>query len=187
MTQTPVNLVHIRPATARDADAITEVHLASMREAYRELLGADELARIDAQDRANRWREHLAGGGSTTLLAEANGRPVGFVDFGACRDDDLSGSVGEVMAVYVHPEAWGRRFGERLMREALEQLRSSDLDPVVLWIVEGNHRAIAFYERLAFAWDGAIRHHEMFGRAVTVVRLRRYSGAQTPGRLRGPD
>ena len=63
-----------------------------------------------------------------------------------------------MMAAYVHPLVWGRRFGERLMREALEQLQSSDLDPVVLWIIEGNHRAMAFYERLSFARDGAIRH-----------------------------
>jgi ribosomal protein S18 acetylase RimI-like enzyme len=129
----------------------------------------------------------LAGSGSTTLLAEADGRPVGFVDFGACRDDDLPGSVGEVMAVYVHPEAWRRRFGERLMREALEQLQSGDLDPVVLWVIEGNHRTIAFYERLGFARDGAIRHYEMYGRAIAVVRLRRYAGAQSPGQLRTPD
>jgi ribosomal protein S18 acetylase RimI-like enzyme len=166
--------MQIREATAADVEAITDVHLASMREAYRGLFPAGELARFDPHDRATRWRDHLAGGSSTTLLAEADGRPVGFVDFGVCRDEDVSpGSVGEVMAVYVRPEAWGRGVGGTLTREALDRLRVAGLGPVVLWVIEANRRAISFYERRGFVRDGAIRQREMFGTPSVVVRLRR--------------
>jgi ribosomal protein S18 acetylase RimI-like enzyme len=145
-----------------------------MRVAYRGLFSAEELARIDPLDRANRWRDHVTGGSSTTLLAETDGQPVGFVDFGVSRDEDLApGSFGEVMAVYVRPEAWGRGVGRLLTREALDRLQSDGMDPVVLWVIEANRRAVGFYERLGFVRDGAIRHREMFGTPSTVVRFRR--------------
>jgi hypothetical protein len=102
--------MQIRTASPVDAEAITDVHIASMREAYRDLLPAEELARIDPRDRADRWCDHLAGGSSITLLAEVDGRPVGFVSFGACRDEDVSPeAVGEVMAIYVRPRSGSRK------------------------------------------------------------------------------
>jgi ribosomal protein S18 acetylase RimI-like enzyme len=166
--------MQIRTASAADAEAITDVHIASMREAYRGLIAAEELARIDARDRADRWRDHLAGGSSITLLAEMDGRPAGFVDFGACRDEDVSpGAVGEVMAIYVRPDAWGLGIGEALMREAMARLRSGGWSEVVLWVIEGNRRAVGFYERLGFKPDGSVRHREMFGKPTAIVRLRR--------------
>ncbi len=98
--------VQIRKAIQADAGAIAVVHVASMREAYRTLFPAEAFARIDARDRTERWREHLAGGTSVTMLAEAGGESVGLADFGRCRDEDISpGTVGEVMAIYVHPAA----------------------------------------------------------------------------------
>jgi ribosomal protein S18 acetylase RimI-like enzyme len=164
----------IRAARAVDAEAITDVHLASMREAYGGLFGAEDLARIDARDRADRWREELTRGSSTTLLAERDGRLVGLVSFGKCRDEDLSpGTVGEVMAIYVHPDTWGLGFGKALMREALARLRSGGSAEVVLWVIEGNRRAVAFYERLGFKPDGSVRLPEMYGTPTAIVRLRR--------------
>jgi GNAT superfamily N-acetyltransferase len=179
--------MQIRTASPVDAEAITDVHIASMREAYRDLLPAEELARIDPRDRADRWCDHLAGGSSITLLAEVDGRPVGFVSFGACRDEDVSPeAVGEVMAIYVRPEAWGTGIGEALMRAALAQLRGGCSVEVVLWVIEGNPRAVRFYERLGFRPDGSVRLRELFGTPTAIVRLRRrlddsaYSGQRPP-------
>jgi ribosomal protein S18 acetylase RimI-like enzyme len=164
---------HIRKASEADAGAITDVHLASMREAYRSLLPVEALASIEAHDRIERWRERLTRGASVTLLAVSDGQTVGFVDFGICRDGDVSpGTVGEVMAIYVHPATWGRGVGSLLMRAALDRLRGDGFAEVVLWVIEGNRQAIEFYERFGFARDGSLRHPEMYGVPTTIVRLR---------------
>lgn len=164
---------HIRKASDADAGAITDVHLASMREGYRFLLPAEALAGIEGRDRIQRWRDHLARGTSVTLLAVSDGDPIGFVDFGACRDEDVSqGTVGEVTAIYVHPAAWGRGVGSLLMRTALDRLRSDGFEEVVLWMIEGNRRAIEFYERFGFTPDGSLCDREMYGVPTTIVRLR---------------
>jgi RNA 3'-terminal phosphate cyclase len=94
-----VERLRIRTASESDAEAITEVHVAAIREAYRELLPVEELARIDARDRADRWRDHLAGGSSITLLAEVDGCITGFVNLGACRDEDMSPETRRVNVV----------------------------------------------------------------------------------------
>jgi ribosomal protein S18 acetylase RimI-like enzyme len=165
--------VPTREATEADAEAITAVHLASLQEAYRTLFPAEALARIDARDRTERWREHLAGGTSITLLAEAGGELVGFASFGKCRDEDISpGTAGEVMAIYVHPAAWGQGVGSALLRQALDWLRSHGFAEVSLWVIDGNRQAIEFYERFGFARDGSLCHREMFGTPTTIIRLR---------------
>jgi ribosomal protein S18 acetylase RimI-like enzyme len=164
--------VQIRAARAADAEAITAVHIASMREAYRDLFAAEELAHIDPQERADRWRDLLTGGSSITLVGELDERLAGFVSFGPCRDEDLSPeAVGEVMAVYVDPDLWGLGFGEALMRAALARLRSDGSTEVVLWVIEENRRAIGFYERLGFKPDGSVRVREMLGKSTAIVRL----------------
>ena len=169
--------MRIRKAIEADAGAITAVHIASMREAYRTLFPAEALAQIDAHDRSERWREHLSQGTSVTMLAETGGQLVGFAAFGKCRDEDLSsGAVGEVMAIYVHPAAWRRGVGSALLREAVDRLRSDGFAEVSLWVIEANRQAIAFYERFGFVRDGSFRHREMLGIPTTIIRLRLRSG-----------
>ncbi len=83
------------------------------------------------------------------------------------------------MAIYVHPAAWGRGVGSVLLRDALERLRGDGYADVVLWVIDGNRRAIAFYERFGFVRNGSLHHREMHGITVTIVRFRLRSGATT--------
>jgi ribosomal protein S18 acetylase RimI-like enzyme len=171
--------MNIRRATEADAEAIAGVHVASMRAAYEDLFPEGALAQMDARDRAERWRQHLAGATSVTVLAEAGGRLVGFADFGSCRDEDLSpGAVGELMALYVLPDAWGSGVGSALMREALCRFRGDGFAEVVLWVIEGNRRAVRFYQRFGFVPDGSADRREMYGTPTTVVRLRFHAGVE---------
>ena len=172
--------MNIRPAIEADAEAITGVHIASMQEAYQSLFRREALAQIDTHDRTQRWREHLARATSVTVLAEADGHLVGFADFGACRDEDVSpGAVGELLAMYVRPDAWGRSVGRALMWETLERLQSDGFAEVVLWVIEENQRALDFYRRFGFIRDGSVRHRTMYGTETTVVRLHRRAGVET--------
>ena len=167
--------MQIRTASKSDAEAITEVHIAAIREAYCDLLPADELTRIDADvyDRANMWRCLLAEGYSTILVAEVNGDIAGFVNFEAWEEEETPETGGEIMAIFVRPDEWGLGIGQALMREAMARLRDRGWVEVELWVFLENRRAVDFFERLGFRMDGAARNVEWYGNPVTDVRLRR--------------
>jgi GNAT superfamily N-acetyltransferase len=52
------------------------------------------------------------------------------------------------MALYVRADVYGKGVGYRLMRAAIDEAAA------YLWVLDGNGRAIAFYERQGFRFDG---------------------------------
>lgn len=87
-----------------------------------------------------------------SLIAVEDGNVVGFVGFGAYRDEkDID--MGEIHGLYVLEEYHGKKIGFSLMNEAVEQL--FDYKTIALWVLKGNDKAIRFYERYGFRFDGA--------------------------------
>ena len=140
--------VIIRPCVVADAEALTDLHLDVWEDAYSELVPESILVarRGELATRVERWRQIIGSGSSTTLLAEdetANGRLLGFCSTGPGRDDpepDLP--TLELMALHVRADVYGT--GHRLMRAAIDEAAA------YLWVLDGNARAIAFYERQGF-------------------------------------
>lgn len=146
----------IRLPRADDAEALTDLHLDVWDEAYADLVPAPVLAerRAHRADRVERWRAILADRGDDTLLAEESGRLVGFVSRGPSRDEPAPGlPTLEVYALYVRAEVYGTGVGHRLLRAAVGE------EAAYLWVLEGNTRAVAFYERQGFLLDGAVEDH----------------------------
>lgn len=144
----------ILPATVRDAEALTDLHLDVWEEAYGELIPVEVLRerRRTRADRVVRWRQNIAGGPGRTLLAWDDGQLVGFVSTGPRRDEPGAGLPDlEVWALYVRAEVYGRGIGHALLTEAIGSA------PAYLWVLDGNRRAIAFYERQGFGFDGCTK------------------------------
>src|SRR5215217_8701040 len=98
----------VRPAGIQDAEAIALVHVRTWRIAYAELVPAAYLANITLERRAPRWREILSSDtGDRTLVAEDSGNLIGFATYGA-NQDGLDPEIGELLALYVDPDAWDR-------------------------------------------------------------------------------
>lgn len=164
----------IRAALPDDARALAELVVRTWRAAYRDLLPAALLDGLDAASTEARWRARLADASSWTLVCEQRGRLVGFVTCGAGRDEGESAWEGEIHALYVTPELWGRGHGHALMHAALQRLGAEGRREVLLWMLRGNQRAQRFYERQGFALDGGARQvvHSS-GTTLDEVRLRR--------------
>lgn len=159
----------IRPARPEDAAALTALHLDAWDEAYTGLIASEVLAarRADPEARAQRWRENIATTPNTVLVAEGTGeRLLGFAIAGAVRDEPAGGlPERELMALYVRAEVYGTGLGHALLRAAIGD------GPASLWVLEGNARAIRFYERQGFRPDGA-RKEDPVGTELRMVRGR---------------
>ncbi len=123
------------------------VHYKSWHETYAGLIDVGYLERHTLEKCtaiAHRWPDNI-------LVAKDGEKVVGFVGYGAYRDDTLP-AHGEVFAIYVLAEYHGRRIGYELMNAALEKL--SAYQKIAVWVLKGNDSAIHFYERYGFRFDG---------------------------------
>ena len=144
----------IRAATPRDIEALVRVQGRGWRHAYGEFVDVEAMPGPD--ERAERWRDRLRGEGTTFVWAR-DGRVAGFVACGPDRDREVA--VGEVYAIYVDPAAQGAGLGSMLLAHAMKELAAARYRRALLWCLEANGLARAFYESRGWAQDGGQREH----------------------------
>jgi RimJ/RimL family protein N-acetyltransferase len=164
----PRGSVRVRDAVQADAVDMAEVHVASWRAAYGELLPPAVLDGLSVAQRARHWAHVLdPSSGDRVVVAEVDGRLVGFAHVGPARDGDVGPSTGQLGTLYLHPRVWGTGVGRAVHDAGLAHLADSGFDRAVLWMLSTNLRARAFYERQGWTRDGRIRVQQ-FGGAVVI-------------------
>jgi len=149
----------IRAAQIDDAQAIAEVHIASWKGAYREMLGLDDTdVRLDVGARERTWRDRIprvSDEGFRTWVAEVGGHIAGFAFTQPTEDDDLNPlEVAELVALYLRPDSFGAGIGAPLLAKAVAGMRNQGFLQATLWVLEENARAIHFYRREGWRPDG---------------------------------
>jgi len=163
--------IEVEPAAPSDCHAVAEVHVGSWQQAYREVLPAAYLAALSVAQREAMWIRHLEQQPSHLLVARHAGHVVGFVAFGASRDEGVPAERGEIWALYVRPSAWSCGAGLALWLAAAKQLTSEGFTSVSLWVIAGNQRAIRFYARAGFEAElGSRKSFELGGVTLEEVR-----------------
>ena len=139
----------VRPAIARDAKAIAEIHVATWQATYRDLMPGDYLETMTVEKRQAYWREAIEYSEPQVLVAVDGDQLVGFVGFDRSRDPKTRSTVGEIWAIYVLPEHWGKGVGLALWDGARDGLKDEGCTQVTLWVLLGNERALQFCEHAA--------------------------------------
>jgi GNAT superfamily N-acetyltransferase len=153
----PHRAVEIRKAGPQDAEAINEVQVRTWQTAYVDYFTKEFL---DGQDRfltasgIEQRRGFLSNEAQTTLVAEDEGLILGFASVLANREE-LGEDVGELAAIYVDPDHWGRGIGSALLKSAEATLVASGFKRAILWTLSANQRTRRFYERHGWRFDGA--------------------------------
>ena len=132
----------LRSATRADTDQIARVYVDTWRASYKDILPAQFLAQMDVERQAKGWRREV--GSKNDVIVVARGDTVaGFCSGGRERDHDPF-FRGEIFTLYVDPRQQRQGSGSRLLREMLRRLQG----PVLIWVLEQNHDARAFYHAL---------------------------------------
>jgi GNAT superfamily N-acetyltransferase len=141
--------------------------------AYAGLFPEEELERLDVEERAAALRRRLIANEPrrATLAIEDDGAVIGSASVGPSRDPDGDG-LGELYAIYVDPDVWGRGAGRRLMLAALAELRVAGYDEATPWALGRNPRARRFYEATGWTLDGTAKTDTYLGTRVEEVRYR---------------
>jgi GNAT superfamily N-acetyltransferase len=165
--------MNLRPATPDDAMAVAWVHVRAWQVGYRGLMPADYLAGLRPEERAQRY--DFTGSDPTrprTVVAVEADTVLGFVTHSPARDEDAAGQ-GEICALYVEPDCWGRGIGRMLAAAARSELYGLGFRQAVLWVVAGNARAWHFYFLDGWMPDGLRRAKPVWNVSVETVRFGR--------------
>ena len=169
--------VTIRRAGPADAEALSELHVDCWDDAYTGLIPQEILAerRMRIRERIDGWRAALERG-DVVWLAEQDGDLIGFSGAAAADDAEFAGLL-ELRVLYVRAAWWGTTVGHQLFRRAVGDAAS------YLCVLEGNTRAIRFYERQGYRADAFIEDVPE-GRHLRMVRLAGPDGMRSsPGGL----
>ncbi len=163
--------VPIRLARAEDAAAIAVLHVTTWQTAYRGILSDTFLEQLSVADRESAWRARLGDQAITTLLAEEDGRALGFITGGQSRNPGSAPTVAEVYSIYVDEAHSRRGIGTALMRRLIERMKLRGFQEITLWVLSANASARAFYEKQKMHRDAeASRQIEVGGHFYTELR-----------------
>ena len=179
----------IRPATPNDAQAIARIRVQGWRFAYQGLISQDYLDSLSVAKDTERMRGYLSqfpqnsppsrsapvqssdGEKRSFMLAVRDDAVLGFCRFSAAPDKadraeraNPAGTMnGRLHALYIDPDSLGQGIGHALMNHALSTFAAWGCERATLWVLEGNSRAISFYERQGWRCTGATKVDQSFG------------------------
>lgn len=159
-------LVIIRSARANDAPALAAIHEQAWRSTYQGIIPHLHLERMLAR-RGPRWWQMQIERGSQLKLLVFDGAPEGYVSYGRARGP-WPWAAGEIFELYMTPPFQGVGLGKRLFTAARRSLQSENLHRLVVWALEENQNACAFYARLG--GRVAAKAPEQFG-SVSLGRI----------------
>lgn len=144
----------IRKATQEDIPAIAALHIEGWKAAYGGLVDQGYLDGLSIEKRTADWQGWMATGESDILIAEQDGHTVGFITTGRTKTPPPGSSPirplysAEVYALYLHPDVWRQGIGKALLCQAASNLKAQKHSTLCLWVLDGNARAKAFYEKM---------------------------------------
>ena len=132
--------------TPEEIEGKSLVHWQTWREAYDNLLPA-EYQETMTLDRCRFFSQKYP---ENTLIAMDGKKVVGFISYGNFRDEAIQ--AGEIIALYVLKDYYGKGVSKQLMHAAFVAL--DQFSEIYLWVLKDNKRAIAFYQKMGFTFDG---------------------------------
>jgi GNAT superfamily N-acetyltransferase len=161
--------ISIREATEDDAQAIAKMHATSWQATYRGLLPDVFLESESKHGRLDHWTTRMrtpSPAGRLVVIVEWDGEPAGFV----CAERKPESADGVLLDnLHVMERYQGYGLGRRLMETVERWASELGETQLYLFVLEGNSRAMGFYERQGCRFAG-IETEEIAGKPVTARR-----------------
>ena len=170
----------IRPGMAKDVPALTDLAVTTYVAAFGPSFMPEDLAAHLAHNLAPANIKRFISE-DVVLVVEADGRPVGFVQFGTAGPEYTPESDGdqELRRLYVLSEYQNQGAGTLLMQAALAHPQMQAAPAIYLDVWEHNQGARRFYERHGFEVIGTRQFEVESGdeTSLDLIMVRRTKGA----------
>ena len=180
----------IRPAALNDAQAVARIRVLGWRFAYQGLVPQGYLDSLNIAEDTERMHGYLSqlpqnlppsrsesvqgssdGEKRSFMLAVRDDAVLGFCHFSAApnnadrpeRTTPGGEMAGRLHSLYIDPDTLGQGIGHALMSHALSTFAVWGCERAPLWVLEGNSRAISFYERQGWQLTGDTKVDRSFG------------------------
>ena len=134
---------------------------------------ADASVRTDAEWQENARRFTLLPP-AVSCFAFLDGVPCGMANCFVTEEDP---QTAELTAFWVAPECRGQGVGEALVASVCEWAAAQGVTQLQAWVVEDNHRALAFYRRVGFSETGRRLPHEPDPKKQVIMLVRSLGGS----------
>jgi GNAT superfamily N-acetyltransferase len=158
-------MLMVRPLTVQDdLSAAAQVCVDSWQHAYRGIVPQRYLDKLSPQSWISVWKADPAG----CLIALLDGKIVGtgYITFAR---DEARPDYGEIVSLYLLPEAMGRGIGRMLWQAAAEHCREQGLTGLCLWTLAANSHACRFYEHMGMTASGRTRDEAIGGELLPLT------------------
>ena len=148
--------------TPEEIEGKSLIHWQTWREAYDDLLPA-EFQETMTLEKCRFFSQKYP---ENTLIAMDGMKVVGFISYGNFRDETIQ--AGEIIALDVLKDYYGKGVSEQLMHAVFVAL--DHFSEIYLWVLKDNKRAITFYQKMGFTFDGQEKVLDL-GKPVKELRM----------------
>ena len=160
----------VREPRVQEAAEIADVHVTTWRETYTDLLPEGFIDDDHVRARHRMWATLLADPREDWIVrvAEQDGAVIGLAMAGPANGPEGEPAPRErqLYMLYVLAAEHGRGAGQALLDAVLGE------EPAMLWVAKENPRAVAFYRRNGFRFDGAEQQDPLAPKIVDARMVR---------------
>lgn len=161
--------MEIRKGTLDDVKDISRIYALSWKSAYKGIVPQAYLDELKEDFWIPAFSAWLKKDIISVQLILDNGITVGCIAYGKSRDKSLP-NWGEIVSIYLLPEYFGKRYGDKLLKCALSDLEKSGYRNIYLWVLKENQRARSFYEKNRFQCYNDECICKIMGKKLTDIR-----------------
>lgn len=133
------------------------IHSKSWQKAYTGIIPNHIIADFTPDKRAKIFEQALATRPEEYYMFTADDSPAGLAILSKCSEEDQPDYVGEIYAIYFHPDYWGTQATDKGLKFCISRLKELGFTQIHIWVLEDNLRARIFYEKFGFVFDGSTK------------------------------
>ncbi|WP_206459141.1 GNAT family N-acetyltransferase [Anaerovorax sp. IOR16] len=139
----------IREANIYDVEDISRIYALSWKAAYKGMVPQTYLDNLREDFWVSAFSDWISNEILNVKVICDEEKMLGCIAYGKSRDEKFE-DWGEIVSLYMLPQYYGKGYGTKLIKNALNDLEYMGFNKIYLWVLEENFKSKKFYEKNGF-------------------------------------